>query len=95
MEKSLCVVLCSKGYPDQYKKNVVIKNINKIQTNKDEFIFHAGTKMNNSNVVSDGGRVLNFVVKSKNFSDCRVRAISLINEINWENGFFEKILVLK
>ncbi len=94
-EKSLCVVLCSKGYPDQYKKNVVIKNINKIQTNKNEFIFHAGTKMNNSNVISDGGRVLNFVVKSKNFSDCRVRAINLINEINWENGFFRKDIGFK
>ena len=43
-KKSLCVVLCSKGYPDKFKKNIEIKNLNKINLNKNEFLFHAGTK---------------------------------------------------
>ena len=43
-KKSLCVVLCSKGYPESYKNNVEIKNLDKIKFKKNEFIFHAGTK---------------------------------------------------
>ena len=43
-KKSLCVVLCSKGYPDKYKKNIEIKKFNKINLNENDYIFHAGTK---------------------------------------------------
>ena len=42
-KKSLCIVLCSNGYPDEYKKNIEIKNLDKIKLNKNDFIFHAGT----------------------------------------------------
>ena len=93
--KSLCVVLCSKGYPENYKKNIEIKNLNQIKLNKDEFVFHAGTKMDNLNIISNGGRVLNFVVKSKNFKDCREKALDLINQVNWVNGFFRKDIGFK
>ena len=57
---------------------------------KNDYIFHAGTEINNSKVYSNGGRVLNFVVKSKNLKDAREHAINLINELNWENGFFRR-----
>ena len=40
-EKSLCIVLCSKGYPDEYEKNVLIENLDKIQSNVNEYCFHA------------------------------------------------------
>ena len=43
-QKSLCVVLCSKGYPDEYKNNILIDNIQEINLEKNQFIFHAGTK---------------------------------------------------
>ena len=46
-EKSLCIVLCSKGYPDKYKNNLPINNLDKINLKNNEFIFHAGTKTNN------------------------------------------------
>ena len=64
--------------------------MNSIILKENEFIFHAGTKENNSKVFSDGGRVLNFVVKSNDFYKSRDRAIELINEKNWENGFYRK-----
>ena len=87
-EKSLCIVLCSKGYPDKYEKNLELKDINNIKLTKDDYIFHAGTEIDNSKVYSNGGRVLNFVVKSKNLKDAREHAIDLIKELNWDNGFF-------
>ena len=89
-EKSLCIVLCSKGYPDDYEKNIEIRNLDKVILSDNEFIFHAGTKGNKNKTFSNGGRVLNFVVKSDNFKKNRDRAIKLIDEINWENGFFRK-----
>ena len=63
--------------------------------NNDEYIFHAGTKNDNYKILSNGGRVLNFVILSKKFSECRKKALSLIDQINWPNGFLEKILVIK
>ena len=64
-EKTKCmtVVLCSKGYPGKYKKNQVIKNIDKIKLSKKDFIYHAGTKMINGQILSNGGskkKILNF-----------------------------------
>ncbi len=94
-EKSLCIVLCAKGYPEKYKNNFEIKNLEQVELNKNQFIFHAGTKINNSKIISNGGRVLNFVVKSNNFNQCRESAISLINQINWDNGFFRKDIGFK
>ena len=89
-DKSLCIVLCSKGYPDEYKKNIEITNLNKISLFKNQFVFHAGTKNIDSKIVSNGGRVLNFVIRSKNFKDCRDQAIDLINRLDWKQGFFRK-----
>ena len=94
-DKSLCIVLCSKGYPDKYENNVEIKKLDKIVSKNNEFIFHAGTKKVNNKIFSNGGRVLNFVVRSKNFIDCRKKALNLINDLEWENGFFRKDIGFK
>jgi len=85
--KSLCVVLCSKGYPDTYENNIIIKNLENLTINKNEFIFHAGTKMLEKKIYSNGGRVLNFVVLSNDFKQSRNRALELIKTVNWFNGF--------
>ncbi len=89
-DKSLCIVLCSNGYPDTYKNNVEIKNLEKIILKEGEFIFHAGTKKINDKIYSNGGRVLNFVIRSNNFKENRNKIFSIINKINWLNGFYRK-----
>ena len=88
--KSLCVVVCSKGYPGKYKKNIEISNINKINLSNKDFIFHAGTLKKNNKIVSNGGRVLNFVSLSKNFRDSREKIITFIKNLNWPESFFRK-----
>jgi len=89
-KNSLCIVVCSKGYPGEYKKNVEIQNINNINTGQDEFIFHAGTSKKNGKVYAIGGRVLNFVSLSNDFSKARNDVINKINILNWEEGFYRK-----
>ena len=89
-KKSICIVLCSKGYPEKFKNNIEIKAIDQIELPEDNYIFHAGTKIDNSVIYSSGGRVLNFVIKSSNLKESRDQAINLIKTLNWENGFFRK-----
>ena len=88
-DKSICIVLCSKGYPDTYKNNVKL-NLKKIMLKKNQFIFHAGTKIEDNIILSNGGRVLNVVTRSNNFQSARESSLKLLNEINWENGFYRQ-----
>ena len=88
--KSLCIVLCSKGYPDKYEKNVLIENLDKIQSNGNEYCFHAGTTKKENKIYASGGRVLNFVCLSESFLDARKKVINSINSLSWNRGFYRK-----
>ena len=88
--KSMTIVLCSRGYPDKYKKNKKIPNINKVKLSKKDFIYHAGTKLVNNQLLSNGGRVLNITSTGNNFLDIRKKIIKLINKLNWRAGFYRK-----
>ena len=94
-EKSLCIVLCSKGYPENFINNIKIDNLNNLKLSSNDFIFHAGTKEEKNEILSNGGRVLNFVSLSSSFKVSRERAIKLINQLNWKNGFFRKDIGFK
>jgi phosphoribosylamine--glycine ligase len=89
-EKSLCVVVCSKGYPDTFKKNVEIKNIEKIELKNNQYLFHAGTLKKNLKTYAVGGRVLNFVSLSNNFNDAKKNIDKNLDILNWTGGFFRK-----
>jgi len=94
-KKSLCVVLCSKGYPDEYKKNIEIQNIKEIDLDENNYLFHAGTKKLDSKILSVGGRVLNFVSISDNFAEARKNIHKNLEKLNWNNGFFRKDIAFK
>jgi phosphoribosylamine--glycine ligase len=89
-KKSLCIVVCSKGYPDTFKKNLLIKNIEEVKLSANEYLYHAGTTRNNGEVFSSGGRVLNFVCVSENFLEARTKIHNLINQLSWDGGFYRK-----
>ena len=89
-DKSMTIVVCSKGYPGNYKKNIKIKNINELKLSKNEFVYHAGTKIENGQLLSNGGRVLNITSTGKNFLSIRKKIIKLIKKLNWKAGFYRK-----
>ena len=89
-EKSLCVVLCSNGYPDKYQKNVLINNLDKLDISKNNLCFHAGTISKNNKILATGGRVLNFVSLSDDFSSARKKIFENLKILNWDQGFFRK-----
>jgi len=87
-KKSICIVLCSKGYPESYEKNIEISNLDNLKLDDNNFIFHAGTKIENNQTYANGGRVLNFVSISDDFKKSRNLAIEQIKKLNWKSGFF-------
>ncbi len=89
-QKSLCVVLCTKGYPNNYKKNLEIHKLEKIKVGEKQFIFHAGTKIDKGKYFSDGGRVLNIVCISDTFKESKNVAYSILKKINWTDGFYRE-----
>ncbi len=84
----MTIVLCSKGYPGIYKKNIEIKNLDKITTDENNQIFHAGTYEKNGKIFSNGGRVLNVTACEKNLVETRDRCLDNLKKIGWNGGFF-------
>ena len=89
-KKCMTIVLCSKGYPGSYKKGKKIQNLEKLRLDKKTFIYHAGTKIVNGSILSNGGRVLNVTSIGFNLLKVRKKILSLIKKINWKYGFFRK-----
>ena len=89
-KKSLCIVLCSNGYPDEFKKNVAIENLDKISLDKNEYLFHAGTIKKNDTIEAVGGRVLNFVSVSEDFKNAKQSIINNLYKLNWKDGFYRR-----
>lgn len=89
-----CIVLASGGYPDSFETG---KKITGLDSNgKDCLVFHAGTKEQDGEVVSSGGRVLNVVGYSKNgLKEAIEIAYENAGKINFENKYFRKDIAQK
>jgi phosphoribosylamine---glycine ligase len=94
-KKSLCVVLCSKGYPDTYKKNVLINNLENFILDENNFVFHAGTKKEDDKIYAMGGRVLNFISLSDNFLKARNEVHQCLKKLDWNGGFYRRDIGFK
>ncbi len=88
--KCMTIVLCSKGYPGKYKLNKKIKYLKNLNLNKGSFVYHAGTKIIDNQLFSNGGRVLNITSTGKIFKTIRENIFKVIKKINWKDGFFRK-----
>ena len=85
--KCMTVVLCANGYPGKYKKNLTLKNISNLKLPKNMKIFHAGTKIKDKRLVTNGGRVLNVNFIEKIFIFIKKLIYKKIKKINWKQGF--------
>ena len=94
-KKSMSIVLCSRGYPDTYKKNLIIENIKNIKLNQNNLCFHAGTILKDNKILAVGGRVLNFVSLADSFLKARENIIDNIKILNWKDGFYRKDIGFK
>ncbi len=86
---AVTVILASEGYPGKYEKGFVITGLEKLEGEKDIFVFHAGTKLNEEGeVVTNGGRVLAITALGPRLSIARNRAYEAVEKINFENKFY-------
>ncbi|MFC2088697.1 phosphoribosylamine--glycine ligase [Calditrichota bacterium] len=82
------VVLASGGYPDSYEKGKVIEGLNNLDS--DILVFHAGTKMDGSKLVTNGGRVLNIVVLGNEFRTTQQKVYDVVQKIEFEKMHYRK-----
>ncbi|GAB6189012.1 phosphoribosylamine--glycine ligase [Marinitoga arctica] len=83
-EVSCCVVLASKGYPMKYEKD------KEIVINDNIKVFHAGTKVENDTILTNGGRVLSVVETDKNLKNARKKAYQSLEKVIFENKYYRK-----
>ncbi|OQY97554.1 MAG: phosphoribosylamine--glycine ligase [Chloroflexi bacterium UTCFX4] len=84
-----CVVLASGGYPNQYATGIPIHGLDAMQ-NRNAIIFHAGTKLQDTQVVTNGGRVLCVTGVGKNLGDALDTAYAALRPIHFEGMQFRR-----
>jgi phosphoribosylamine--glycine ligase len=94
-DKSVCVVLASKGYPESSSIDDIIYGAQEIKNKNNVFVFHAGTKNKNNEIATNGGRVLDIVSVAKTFKDARKMVYESIEKINFNGMQFRKDIALK
>jgi phosphoribosylamine--glycine ligase len=88
---AITVVVASKGYPGQFQKGIKLPLLNQSTSKNDVLIFHSGTSKNkDGELISNGGRVLSITANGDNIQNCREKAYAVINNINWNDGFYRK-----
>jgi len=90
-ERACCtVVAVSGGYPGNYTKNIKISGLSAESMQKDAFVFHAGTKQNGDEILTNGGRVLTATSFGNNIREATSNAMNVLNKISFEGMYFRK-----
>ncbi len=85
---ALGVVMAAGGYPANYEKGEAITGLRANSANSDSKVFHAGTSVHSSGVVTDGGRILCVVGLGESVSDASRVAYSEVEKIHWNGVYF-------
>ena len=87
---AVCVVMASGGYPGDYEKGKKITGIHEANKLKDAFVFQAGTKKQDGDLVTNGGRVLGVTAVGQTIADAQKTAYEAVNKINFEGACYRK-----
>ncbi|MCR5507449.1 MAG: phosphoribosylamine--glycine ligase [Lachnospiraceae bacterium] len=84
---AVCVVLASKGYPVKYEKGFEIRGLEKFDGKDGYYVFHAGTKLKDGKVVTNGGRVLGVTALGADLKSARANAYEAAGWIDFDNKY--------
>lgn len=87
---SVCVVMVSAGYPESYEKGKVITGLQEAASLPDIQIFHAGTKLSEQGLVTDGGRVLGVTGLGHTLKNAVDVTYAAVKKIHWDGAYFRK-----
>lgn len=95
--RAVCLVLASKGYPDEFEKGFEISGLDRIENVNELILFHAGTKFQDGKLVTNGGRVLNLVAFSEkiHFSELIKKVYDAAEHIHFKNKYNRKDIGLR
>lgn len=85
---AVCVILASDGYPVKYEKGLPITGFEAFDGKDDYFCFHAGTKLADGKIVTNGGRVLGITALGKDLSEARKKAYGAVDWISFDNKYY-------
>jgi len=88
-EPTICVVMAAKGYPSSYEKGKEISGLNSDE-NRQVVVFHAGTKLENGKVLTNGGRVLGVTALGSDINQAIKNAYSAVDKIKWDGIHYRK-----
>ena len=80
-------MLVSKGYPENYETGKMIKGLGDVS---ESIVFHAGTKMQEGNILSNGGRVLSVTSYGNNIEEALKKSYESIDKIIYENKYYRR-----
>ena len=84
---AVCVILASDGYPEHYDKGFVISGLDTFDDKDGYYVFHAGTKLTDKGIVTNGGRVLGVTAKGEDLFKARANAYEATKWIDFENKY--------
>lgn len=82
----LCLVLASGGYPGIYSKGHIIEGLDNIE--EGSFVIHAGTKKDNGNIITSGGRVLGIVSQGSTLKESKDRSYKMAEQIDFRDKYY-------
>lgn len=91
----VCVVMSSGGYPGEYKKGVEIKGLEKVRTDSDTYVFHAGTENSKNKILTSGGRVLSVSSLGNGIEATIEKVYKSVEKIEFEGRFFRRDIGIK
>ena len=87
---AVCVVLASEGYPVSYEKGFPITGLEEFKKHEGYYCFHAGTKFDGDQIVTNGGRVLGVTAKGKDLKEARTNAYAATEWVNFKNKYMRR-----
>ena len=84
---AVCVVLASDGYPVAYEKGLPITGLDEFKKHEGYYCFHAGTKFDGDQIVSNGGRVLGVTAKGATLKEARANAYKATEWVKFDNKY--------
>lgn len=84
---AVCVVLASDGYPVAYEKGLPITGLDEFKKHEGYYCFHAGTKFDGDQIVTNGGRVLGVTAKGATLKEARANAYKATERVKFDNKY--------
>ena len=81
---AICVVMCARGYPGSYEKNMVVHGLSEVTQMEDAVVFHAGTRLDGETIVTNGGRVLGVTALGDSIPEAVQKVYEGVARIHWK-----------